>query len=136
MPSIFRSYARNEQGSAAVEFGLIAIGFITLLLGIIESGRLFLTWNTFQFAIENASRIALVDADITEEELQAFVGENLQDFLVSDEGIEVDVQFPVVNGVNFVEVTGTYPYDVIVPFLPESWSELALNASSRLPRPD
>lgn len=72
--------ALHQQGTSAVEFALIAIVFFTLLLGIIEFGRLFYVWNTVQEVTRHAAREAVVrwvdDAD-TARTLALFGGANL-----------------------------------------------------------
>ena len=50
----------RQQGTSAVEFALVAIVFFTLLLGIIEFGRLFYVWNTVQEVTRRAAREAVV----------------------------------------------------------------------------
>lgn len=51
---------RRQRGAAAVEFALIALVFFTLLLGIIEFGRLLYLWNTTQEVTRYAAREAVV----------------------------------------------------------------------------
>lgn len=51
---------QRQQGTSAVEFALVAIVFFTLLLGIIEFGRLFYVWNTVQEVTRHAAREAVV----------------------------------------------------------------------------
>lgn len=51
---------RKQAGAAAVEFALIAIVFFTLLLGIIEFGRMFYVWNSVQEVTRRAAREAVV----------------------------------------------------------------------------
>ena len=51
---------QRQHGAAAVEFGLIAIVFFTLLLGIIEFGRVLYLWNTVQEVTRRAAREAVV----------------------------------------------------------------------------
>ncbi len=51
---------RRQRGAAAVEFALIALVFFTLLLGIIEFGRLLYLWNTVQEVTRKAAREAVV----------------------------------------------------------------------------
>lgn len=131
---IFRRYGKDQKGSTAVEFGLIAIGFITIVMGIIESGRLLLAWNTFQYAFENATRVALVDSDITTTEASAIVTNAMAILGVPPADVTVTVTFPSANGVNFVDIEGTYRHDVLVPFLPANWDTVELSAQSRLPR--
>lgn len=51
---------RRQRGAAAVEFALIAGVFFTLLLGIIELGRMLYLWNTVQEVTRHAAREAVV----------------------------------------------------------------------------
>lgn len=69
LPKIIHELHRHQQqGAAAVEFALIAIVFFTLLLGIIEFGRLFYVWNSVQEVTRRAARESVVrwiDQDAT-----------------------------------------------------------------------
>lgn len=60
MKNIHHSVKTKQRGAAAVEFGIIAILFFTLLFGIIEMGRLFYVWNTIQEVTRRAARAAVV----------------------------------------------------------------------------
>lgn len=62
---------KGQRGTAAVEFALIAMVFFTLLLGIIEFGRLLYVWNTVQEVTRHAAREAVVSWNTTETELDA-----------------------------------------------------------------
>lgn len=71
---------QREAGVSAVEFAIIAIVFFTMLLGIIEFGRLFYVWNTVQEVTRHAAREAVVrwvneSDDI--KEMALFGGNNL-----------------------------------------------------------
>jgi Flp pilus assembly protein TadG len=131
-----KDYAADEDGATAVEFGVLAIAFISILFGIIEMGRLFLTWNGLQYVIESAARTALADEDITSAELETQIENQLGTYTMSPDNLELNITFPVSGDVNFVQIEGTYAYNVIVPFLPDSWDDLELTAKSRLPRPE
>lgn len=48
-----------DQGQALVEFGLIAIVFLTLIFGIIDFARLMQSWVTVQYAAREGARYAL-----------------------------------------------------------------------------
>ncbi len=52
---------RRVSGSAAVEFALVAPVLILLIMGIIAFGWVFWTQNSFQFAVEQASRCAAIN---------------------------------------------------------------------------
>lgn len=51
---------KREVGATAVEFALISIFFFTLVLGIVELGRLMYVWNTVQEVTRRAAREAVV----------------------------------------------------------------------------
>lgn len=51
---------RSQRGAAIVEFALVALIFFTLLLGIMEFGRMLFIWNTVQEVTRRAAREAVV----------------------------------------------------------------------------
>lgn len=52
--------SNRQSGAAVIEFALIAVFFFTLLLGIVELGRLLYVWNTVQEVSRRAAREAAV----------------------------------------------------------------------------
>lgn len=132
--SLVEDYKSNNAGTTAIEFGFCAIAFIAILVGIIETGRLFFTWNAFQYSFEKASRIALVNHEVTDTQLEEQIVTDLEAFWINENDVNIDIDFPDTNGFEYVEINGVYSYNVIVPFLPASWNTLELTARSRLPR--
>lgn len=53
---------RYQKGATAVEFGLVAIVFFSVLLGILEFGRVLYTWNAAAEATRWGARQAVVCA--------------------------------------------------------------------------
>jgi Flp pilus assembly protein TadG len=53
--------ARAREGVAAVEMAMLLPAFLTVLLGMVEFGRLFWTQSALQFAVEAAARCASVN---------------------------------------------------------------------------
>lgn len=135
MLNILKTYQIDENGTTAVEFGLIALAFITMIFGVIEMGRAFMAWNSFQYSVENAARYALVNSDVTEQQLTDRIVAEMAGFNAAEEDIEIEVNFPVVSSVNFVEISGTYEFETLISFLPESWGSIQLSGVTRLPRP-
>ena len=135
MFNILKSYQKDENGTTAVEFGLVALAFITMIFGVIEMGRAFMAWNSFQYSVENAARFALVNSDVTEQQLTDRIVAEMAGFNASEDDIEIEVNFPVVSSVNFVEISGTYQFETFISFLPESWGNIELSGVTRLPRP-
>lgn len=133
MRALFRRYRRDEKGATAVEFALVAGAFIALLMGIFEGGRMLFTWNAFQYALENATRYAMVHPDASAEEIEAYVFENMNSLYASSDHVEVTVNFTTIADIDFIELDGIYNFNLIMPFLPASWNTIRLDASSRLP---
>lgn len=131
--NMFRKFIRNTDATTAVEFALVAAAFFTLLFGIFESGRLFLTWNSLQYSIENATRHALVNPDATEGEIIDFIRSDLKGATINPENVDINVMFTTISDMNFIEIRGAYPFKTVLPFLPEKWNGLRLSAQSRLP---
>lgn len=51
---------RKQWGATAVEFAVVALAFFTLLIGIMEMGRLLWTWNAAVEATRLGARLAVV----------------------------------------------------------------------------
>ncbi|MGF6606654.1 Flp pilus assembly protein TadG [Paraburkholderia sp. WSM4175] len=52
--------ARRQKGVAALEFALVATVFFTLLIGVMEMGRVLFYWNTAAEATRLGARVAVV----------------------------------------------------------------------------
>lgn len=95
---------------------------------------MFMTWNAFQYSLEDTTRRALVTEDITAEELEDTIAENVQGLMLDPANVTVNVEFTDYSGVNILEIDGTYAFEpLLLGFLPQSWSTVNLRAQSRLP---
>jgi Flp pilus assembly protein TadG len=52
--------ARRQKGVAALEFALVSTVFFTLLIGVMEMGRVLFYWNTASEATRLGARVAVV----------------------------------------------------------------------------
>jgi Flp pilus assembly protein TadG len=105
---------RNERGSVAVEFGLIAPIFFLLLFGIIDFGRAFYTVHDLAAAVREGARYAAVLDDPVgrADEVRTVVKNFALSFggsPVTDAQIEVDF-----DGASVVVRIRDYPFDFIV----------------------
>ena len=133
---LIASYKKEEDGTAAVEFGLIVMTFLAVIFGIVDAGRAFMAMNAFQNGLESATRYAIVNPEATEQDIEDFVVADMAGFRLSNADIEVTVDFPTVSDIDFVEITGIYQFTPLVTaFLPDNWSILNLPASARSPIP-
>ena len=55
-----RCRRRPQRGAAIVEFAIVAMLFFTLLVGIVEMGRVLFTWNSAVEATRRGVRMAVV----------------------------------------------------------------------------
>ena len=52
-----RSFARDERGVTAIEFGILALPFFTLIFAIIETAMMFFASQVLDSAVEDATRM-------------------------------------------------------------------------------
>ena len=55
-PGILRRFTRQEKGSAAVEFGLVALPFLGLMFAIMETALVFFAGQTLETAVGESAR--------------------------------------------------------------------------------
>jgi Flp pilus assembly protein TadG len=74
--------SRDQRGTAAIEFAMIAPVFFGLLIGIVDVGRYMWTLNTMQYAIDQAVRTGVVQQllpeDVEEQVKQSLAGLNTE----------------------------------------------------------
>ena len=118
----------------SVEFAMIALGFILLLVGIVEFGRLAWTNNVVGYAVDEAARYAILHQDATESEVQSYAQNMLSSYHVSPSELDITVATVQTSGVDFIEISGSYRFESITAsLLPSSFSEVNLEVSSRRP---
>lgn len=119
------SVLRRQGGAAAVEFALAASLFFTVLLGVVEMGRLLWTWNAATEATRLGARLAIV-CDINDGSIKQRMRERLP--ALTNDNIVVEYLNPPA-GINTcnagtckavrVSITG-FTHRTIIPFVPLS----------------
>ena len=56
---LFRAFRRNNRGSAAVEFSLIAVPFFALFFAIVETGIVFFASQVLETATQDSARMIM-----------------------------------------------------------------------------
>ena len=64
------THGRRETGAAIVEFAIVAVVFLTLMLGITEFGRMLFAWNAAAEATRWGARIAVVCDKLTPDQVR------------------------------------------------------------------
>jgi len=131
----YKNFIKDRSGSTAVEFAIVGMGFIFFVFMIFELGFMYWTWNTLQFAVENATRYVLTNEDLTDEEIKAYVRDNMPGFNTDDDNPFIVVERETSSGVNFIQVSATYDYEMFSTVLPQDFNGLDFTATSRLAIP-
>ena len=64
-------YIQSQQGAAIVEFALVMTVFITLLLAIVDFGRVLYAWNAAAEATRWGARIAVVCDQVSPDQIRS-----------------------------------------------------------------
>jgi Flp pilus assembly protein TadG len=114
-----RRLARDASGVSAVEFALLAPVLLAMVFGIIEFGRVAYTQGVVSFAAEEATRYAVVNYDISEEDVRDLARACLLG--IDPERINaIIVTGPVdpVDNTRTISVEVAYSFNFLLPFLP------------------
>jgi Flp pilus assembly protein TadG len=132
-----RTLLRREDGSAAIEFAVVAAPFLALLFAIMETALIFLAGQTLETAVQNSSRLILTgqaqNQGYNMQSFQQAVCQNLAS-IFNCNNILIDVQtaqnfsttntsLPIQNGQlqnNFTYAPGN-PGDIVVVRLMYQW---------------
>lgn len=121
--------AKDERGAAIVEFALVAPILLTLVWGIIETGRVFYTINSLASSVRDGARWGAANCvmqtsgvgagtpaiDACRPQIQAMVRAAFQP--LGDTLVNNDVVVAAIGAApnTRIEVIASYPYEPIVP---------------------
>jgi Flp pilus assembly protein TadG len=106
--------ARRARGNAAVEFALVFPLFIMLVLGIMETGRIYRVWHTIHFAVVEAARCASVNPTLcgTSAQIASYAAGQAIDLALPAGKTAANV-FTVTTASCGTKVTATWPYQYV-----------------------
>ncbi len=129
-------FLTEEDGTTAIEFGIIFLAFVILVFGVFEAGLAFLTKNAIQYAAEQETRYRIAQEDATNNELLEIVNQSVSDMSVSPTNMTITGPTVSANsaGVNFITISIDYRYQPFIgTLLPDAWSNITLTAVSSMP---
>ncbi|MCW5702885.1 MAG: TadE/TadG family type IV pilus assembly protein [Bradyrhizobium sp.] len=93
---ILRRFRRNDRGSAAVEFSLVAVPFFALLFAIIETGIVFFASQVLENGVQDSGRLIytnqITNTNTTVAQFKADLC-NRVSVLMNCSNIDVDVKY-------------------------------------------
>lgn len=132
--SFLGSWARKESGSTTVEFAMVGMGFIFLMVGVLEFGRLAWTANVVDYAVDEAARYASLHQGASDADIEEHARNMLSSLFVPASALSVTVSNETASGVDFIAITGSYNFTSMTStILPASLSTVDLEVRSRRP---
>ncbi len=110
--------ARSRRGSVALETGIVGTLFCMLLLGGIEVGRYFYTYQAVRTVVAEAARFGQVNTTITGCATGTNIASSVRNRTALDTaGLTVCYTRNTVNSVTTVNINASYGFNFVVPFL-------------------
>ena len=102
----FRRFRRDESGTSAIEFGIVALPFLVLLFAIIETSLVFFSGQVLETAVSDSARLILTGqaqaGGLNQTTFKNAVCERITGLLDCANGIYVDVRtFSTFGSINF-----------------------------------
>jgi Flp pilus assembly protein TadG len=93
---IFRRFGRDDSGSAAVDFSLVAVPFFALFFAIVETGIVFFAGQVLETGIQDSGRLLFThqaqDTGMTATQFKADLC-NRVSVLMNCTGVDIDVKY-------------------------------------------
>lgn len=103
------------EGSAAIEFAVLAPVFFAFLFGIIYLGKIYLDTQTLQTAVESAGRLISVNSSVTQDQLKTAIQNQLG--VIGSPTITVSYTTTTINGQSVGHLSATVTRTYVVPFI-------------------
>lgn len=132
--NFFSVYKRRQNGSAAVEFSLVAIPFLLAVFGVMEAGRIMWTVNGVQYAIEETGRQISINEDLTADEIQTLAKAKLAEMLINPDNLNITSTEVSSGGVDFMEISAGYQMATLISVLiSEDFGDFNIESSVKTP---
>lgn len=124
-----RALANNCAGSTAAEFGMAIPIFLLFVFGTVEIGRFMWSEHALNYAADQAARFALANPSATNGDVKTYA--ESQVVTVKGSEVTVTVNTEMLDGINYLNVTVSYPFESILPYL--QLGPFTLTRVSRIP---
>lgn len=126
----WRAFARERDGTSAVEFAIVSTVFLTFIMAIAYVGLMLFTYVGVHWAVEDASRVATVNTSATQTQIQTAINNDLTSIGLPD---ATNVSYSVAsNPFAIATVSATLTQTYVVPLL--STVTITYSASTQVPQ--
>ena len=116
---VYDRFVRNDSGTTAVEFAILAPIFFTLLFGIFMLGWRMNSMASVNYALEESSRALQMNNLLSQSQLDAMVKSRVQDLKLTNINLVLTID-PPSGGIKIARLTAKYNYDLTMPFIATS----------------
>jgi Flp pilus assembly protein TadG len=125
-----RRLAANRSGASALEFAIVGPAFLMMTVAVIMIGWSMNCISSLRTALEVSARALQIDTTLSDAALTTIVTNLLS--TIGDPAVSVSVATDTsIAGVTMKQITGTYVFDINVPFLPPR--QLTFQSSVKVP---
>ena len=108
LSNIFKHYKTEEKGATAVEFALIALPFLIIIFGVMETSRVVWIMNSVEYVARDTGRYAALNSDMTDSDFQTYAEGILDNMNVPTQNFNVTSATLTSNAVDFIDIDMTY----------------------------
>jgi Flp pilus assembly protein TadG len=119
----------DRAGTAAVEFGMVIPVFLAMVFGTVEFARYMWSEHALDYAAEQASRYALANPSASNTDVKTYA-EN-QVMTVNESKVTITVVDENLDGIEYLKVTVTHPFETLLPLVP--FGPFTLTRVARIP---
>lgn len=124
-----RGFFNNCAGNAAIEFGMAIPIFLLFVFGTVEVGRFMWSEHALNYAADQAARFALANPSASNNDVKTYA--ESQVMTVKGSEVTVTVANELLDGIDYLNVTVTYPFQTLLPYVP--LGPYTLTRVSRIP---
>ncbi len=121
--------ASCRLGATAVEFALVAPVFLVMMIGTMEVGRAMWVKSSMQYAVEEATRYAMVNTSASTTYLESYAMTKISGMSAASGMVFSATK--TTGPPDFMTITATYSFQQLIPLL--KFCPCTLSAMSRVP---
>lgn len=127
-------YRKCLSGATAIEFAMLALPFLMLLFGVMEGGRIAWTMNSVQYAIEETSRYASLNAGLSNAEYEDYAQSRLNELSIASTDLNMTSDTATSGGIDFIVLNANYEITTLLDvILPGDFGNFTFETSVRKP---